>query len=352
MELPHSRCNWLNEYILVGAVPIEKTLQPLLDIGIVKFICLSSRKECWYFDQVGPSINCQLITVPSGKAPSLKILSALVDELMTDQRKTYIHCVGGHGRTGVVAAAYYGKMYGLSTSDAIDRVEISRNTRQDTSRNFIPTPETSLQVTRVAQFLKSWDSLPDRSDMRWVKKVRENRMTNSAIYFYTDSQLYSEFSNYYKHKTPLIFNNKTYATAEHLFQSLKFDYDEASQLSKEYAEIIRTASTPNIARELAGQKIKGGYPWRTKLNPIINQYKEVKMRSDWNQIRVDIMKIVLQVKFNQDEYCQQLLLSTRNKLLIENTKRDNFWGNGSDGNGQNHLGKLLVEIRTLFQQSL
>ena len=51
------------------------------------------------------------------------------------------------------------------------------------------------------------------------------------------------------------------------------------------------------------------------------------------------------IKFTQDDHCKKVLLSTHGSDLAEASSRDSFWGIGSDGKGQNHLGKILSQVR-------
>jgi hypothetical protein len=66
---------------------------------------------------------------------------------------------------------------------------------------------------------------------------------------------------------------------------------------------------------------------------------------DWNIKKVDRMRRVLLEKFTQHQILAGYLLSTGSKILIEESKTDAFWGIGKKGNGQNMLGKLLMETR-------
>ena len=50
-------------------------------------------------------------------------------------------------------------------------------------------------------------------------------------------------------------------------------------------------------------------------------------------------------KFTQYKYLKQQLLDTGDRKLIEHTSNDSYWGDGRDGNGQNKLGKLLMQVR-------
>ena len=77
---------------------------------------------------------------------------------------------------------------------------------------------------------------------------------------------------------------------------------------------------------------------------IAERHKGV-VRSDWKDVRVGIMRDILTAKANQHEYVRRKLLETGNRLLIENSWRDDFWGVGPNGNGQNQMGKLWMEVR-------
>lgn len=176
--------------------------------------------------------------------------------------------------------------------------------------------------------------------------VTENT-EQGIITFYNPKGKYGIFSNYYVMKDKLLkYKGRYYDSSEHAYQAAKFIYRGATSDSIEYGEIISTASTPNIARILAQQKIGGGYKWRTELNPIIERYLllGVKPRDGWHHIKVDIMRDILIEKFSISKY-RDALMKTKGHYLIEDSPRDDFWGIGKDGGGQNMLGKLLVEIR-------
>lgn len=73
--------------------------------------------------------------------------------------------------------------------------------------------------------------------------------------------------------------------------------------------------------------------------------RQVALRSDWEQVKVAVMRQLLIVKFLGNPAMGQLLLMTGNEDLVEgNTWNDRFWG-VCNGIGENNLGKLLMEIR-------
>ncbi len=68
-------------------------------------------------------------------------------------------------------------------------------------------------------------------------------------------------------------------------------------------------------------------------------------RADWDDVKIEIMKLILRAKAFQHEYVKRKLLATGNRELIEDSWRDDFWGWGPNKDGKNTLGRLWMEIR-------
>jgi ribA/ribD-fused uncharacterized protein len=47
---------------------------------------------------------------------------------------------------------------------------------------------------------------------------------------------------------------------------------------------------------------------------------------------------------------QTVLLATGDRLIVENSPTDYYWGCGLDRTGQNQLGKILMQVRTAIRQ--
>jgi ribA/ribD-fused uncharacterized protein len=69
------------------------------------------------------------------------------------------------------------------------------------------------------------------------------------------------------------------------------------------------------------------------------------MRSDWDEVKYEAMKVVLTAKFLQHHDLRKQLMDTGTEELIEDSPVDYYWGCGADGSGKNMLGKLLMELR-------
>ena len=154
-----------------------------------------------------------------------------------------------------------------------------------------------------------------------------HRKDNSSgpIRFYDRDAPYYEFTNFYAADIHL--DDKIWPTTEHYFQAQKF-------VGTPFAEMIRRCAFPREAFDLSR-------------NPTVSRWR----RSDWDEVKIDVMRKALLAKFTQHERLLKILLSTKNRQLIEHTSRDSFWGNGGDDTGQNHLGRLLMEIRDNIRKS-
>ena len=139
---------------------------------------------------------------------------------------------------------------------------------------------------------------------------------------FTDN--YAFLSNYYKHNliTDIDYPDIKYPTVEHAFQAAK-TLNRSERMR--FSELV----TPSEAK-LAG--------------------RHVKLREDWEDIKLDIMKHYLKEKFSIPEL-RELLLATEDAILVEgNTWHDNFWGDCHCSQcknriGYNNLGQLLIQIR-------
>lgn len=73
--------------------------------------------------------------------------------------------------------------------------------------------------------------------------------------------------------------------------------------------------------------------------------RNISLRSDWNDVRVDVMTSLCTQKFAVDPLRQQLLDTGTRRLIEGNTWGDRFWG-VHNGTGTNQLGLILMKIRS------
>lgn len=139
-----------------------------------------------------------------------------------------------------------------------------------------------------------------------------------TIYFYLPLDDYGYLSNFSSHGVEL--QGRYWLTVEHYFQAQKFT-DAAHQ------ERIAKARTPKDAKTLGRDR-------------------SVKLRSDWEEIKDDVMLCAVRKKFETHKGLLKLLLATGDELLVENAPSDSYWGCGPDGKGLNRLGEILMRVRS------
>lgn len=99
-------------------------VQILLDHGIKADIDLEEDRQ-----EQTPNIDTYLwLPVKDQQAPTQEQLDtgvAVIDSLVKNNKKVYIHCKNGHGRSPTLLAAYF--IYkGLEVNDAIEKVRSKR----------------------------------------------------------------------------------------------------------------------------------------------------------------------------------------------------------------------------------
>jgi N-glycosidase YbiA len=145
-----------------------------------------------------------------------------------------------------------------------------------------------------------------------------------TIYFYSAREVpYGCFSNFSAHGFEL--DGRYWKTSEHYFQAQKF-----AGLSDE--EEVRKAKTPKEAANMG----------RERRRPL---------RKDWEAVKDDIMRKAVRKKFETHKDLREILLSTGDEMLIEDTSTDYYWGCGTEGTGKNMLGIILMEVRQSLRET-
>lgn len=117
---------------------------------------------------------------------------------------------------------------------------------------------------------------------------------------------------------------------------------------------------PNAEAAFQAQKCQdeeGKRKYTTQKNPVCAKQmgkKEPNLPADWDEISPKIMEKILRAKFSLPELKEKLLSTGSAHLEEENHWHDNRWGNCTckrcaEKEGQNLLGKLLMQIRSELQ---
>lgn len=127
---------------------------------------------------------------------------------------------------------------------------------------------------------------------------------------------YRFLSNF--HVVPILYKGKIYGSTEAAYMSAK-TYDLVDK------EKLQNITKPSKAKQLG---------------------REVVLRSDWDDIKDEVMYDVNLFKYTYHQDLKALLLATGYKHIEEsNWWGDKYWGT-VDGEGRNQLGKTLMLVRT------
>jgi len=72
--------------------------------------------------------------------------------------------------------------------------------------------------------------------------------------------------------------------------------------------------------------------------------RKIKLRGNWEEMNLDVMEMLVGRKFRIPELRAKLIATGETMLMEGNDWGDRFWG-VCDGQGQNHLGQILMLVR-------
>jgi ribA/ribD-fused uncharacterized protein len=132
---------------------------------------------------------------------------------------------------------------------------------------------------------------------------------------------YKFLSNFYP--SPMRWAKHNYPTAEHLYQARKTgDF--------QWNRRIAAATTPSMAKALG---------------------RQAPLLSNWEDIKLNVMRDVVELKFRDNPELAERLLATG---IEGNYWHDQFWGDCTcvthrDSTGRNALGTILMNVRLDLQ---
>jgi ribA/ribD-fused uncharacterized protein len=300
------RCSYfIKNKALFGSFPNQSAVTELEQEGVRFFVDLTCNGEQKIvpYKTIGKYISYpikdrQIPTDVYDFVCFIVKLAEIINNMNADE-KIYIHCKGGHGRSGIVVAILLCYMFKLSPEHAIEYTTKYHNKREVMKEKWrkLGSPQTSHQKSFVHHCCKP---------LNFYKAYKTGFTAG--------------FSNFSPHAVS-IEGLGTFHNAEAAIQAYKCPTDE------EYVHRQQTTMSPIISK-LMGRK--------------------VSLRSDWGSIASTLMYNVLKAKFDQHPDIKKALLNTRLCPIIQHTKGDNYWGDGGDGTGFNILGNQLTKLRNYY----
>jgi ribA/ribD-fused uncharacterized protein len=295
---------FIKDRAIFGSFPTQEAVDELENKGVKFFVNLTHNYE----KKITPYVtNHNYITFPISdhRVPqdwknfacfiiriSDIILSLKAGELL------YIHCKGGHGRSGVVVACLLCHIFTMTPEQALEQTTKSHSRRSVMREKWrkLGSPQTFQQKNFVRKF---FDPL---------------HFYRAYLTGYT-----AGFSTFTMHR--VFIDNINYPTSEAAIQAAKNPYN------KDYVQKQQHARTPLISKNLG---------------------RKTEIREDWDKICDKIIYKITKCKFDQHNDIKENLLNTGLRPIIQHSKGDSYWGDGGDGTGQNRMGKILSVLREQY----
>ena len=215
--------------------------------------------------------------------------------IVKNKKKIYIHCRGGHGRSGIVVACLMKIYYDITVDKALDltyECHQKRRVMRDKWRQ-IGSPQTYSQ-----------------------KKFVRDLFTPICYNNYNIDNNY--LSNYYTTPIDICINGKivSFYNAEACYHAFKKETDD------QYISTLANEINSKHARLIGRKQAEDG----------------------WTDRRVSIMKYIVTEKFKQHPEFKTKLLSTGLGEIVKISERSSFWNSIH----YNRMGLLLTQIRNKY----
>jgi len=278
---------------LFGSMPNQQRAEILENLGVVYFIDLTSPKEVCLSHYITKYTRIKF-PIQDRKTPKdfvsfsrfIYMVYRIIKSLK-DKQKIYIHCKGGHGRSGIVVACILCLYLKIPPEYALDLTRFYHQQRKEMRDKWrrIGSPQTTMQKEVVFKIFQ-------------------------PVYF--NSKLNAYLSNSFKH-TIQVDGLGEFQNVEAAYQAMKNPKDAA------YIEKLKGEKT------IKGIKVLG---------------KSTKLRPDWENVKEPIMYRLLKQKF-EDEELKAKLANTYLGPIVYLSIGKTFWKNRE----MNRLGKLLQRVR-------
>jgi ribA/ribD-fused uncharacterized protein len=138
------------------------------------------------------------------------------------------------------------------------------------------------------------------------------------------------FSPYSAHAIEI--DGVLFPTVEHAYQCSRYD-----ESNKDIREEVRQARSPMRAWEVS------------------SKYKHLSVPG-FADNKLQLMKKLLRMKTDQHADVRKALIDSGDSEIVKHITTyppgDGFWDDGDDGTGENHMGKLWMEIRQELREEM
>ena len=158
----HFMSHFYNNQCYFGSYPTQTQVDEMELFGINYFIDLTHKHESkitHYITNKATYLNFPIkdFYIPKDILPFYHLVHH-IKTLIENNHKIYIHCKGGHGRSGILVACLLGVLKNLDGYNAIKETTFIHNQRKNLKKKYLKdgSPQTSLQKHFVINFFKPY----------------------------------------------------------------------------------------------------------------------------------------------------------------------------------------------------
>ncbi len=295
---------------LFGSFPTQESVNELEQEGVRFFVNLTfdteKKIEPYKTNHTYLSYPIRDRHTPTDFVSFACFVLKLTDIILNLQKNEllYLHCKGGHGRSGVVVAILLCHIFKITPSESLQHTTLYHSKRRVMREKWrqIGSPQTYDQKKFIFRFCKE------------ITFCRSYKSGHTA-----------GFSNFSPHPV-FIKEFGLFPTSEAAIQAYKCPTD-----------------TNYVKKQLNSKNAT----YSKHIGDI------VKVREDWDDIADELIFNVLKCKFNQHPSLRQNLLSTGLRPIVLHTKYDSYWGDGgNEKKGLNKLGVHLTHLREYYYRQM
>jgi ribA/ribD-fused uncharacterized protein len=184
------------------------------------------------------------------------------------------------------------------------------------------------------------------------------RYPNGKNYHGNDFEATRFLSNYAELQNPVVYEGVSFPTVEQAYVAAKFNSPAVSEFIAGLGPGVNSYGRPSVVAQHARDLGRSSNPGRWRQSGWEGEVP--RLRDGWNDEKVEVMRDLVRQKFENNPEFGDYLRGTGDAQLIEHTTGwgDRVWGmvdptvgkRGMDAQverleGENHLGRLLMELR-------
>ena len=300
MKLMEHSSEFVKNKALFGSYPIQEHVDLFENHGVRYFIDLTLPGEkritpyTTKYTYIHYPIHDRRVPTNWGSFARFIIKVGEIIKNLPSGDKVYVHCKGGHGRSGIVVACLLCYLYKITPSEALSKTTKYHSRRKEMREKW-----------------RRMGSPQTRSQKHFVTK------------FFEPLYIYKNYTKYFSAG----FNNDA----------------DLSVMIPGFGLFPTATSAFNAFKDPSNTEYVGSLETETDVSRIHLISESCLPREEWVHIRESVMYTVLKNKFEQHNIIRKNLLDTGlRRIVVRST--DPFWGK-LDNSGKNMIGKLLVKLR-------